>query len=134
MFKRTIRLCAYLLLAVLPLQGIAAANLLVCNSVMQVSSTTVSTASETTHSAMPCHETSNITQQNISTSDTHHSPAPMCKSSCNAICASMSAFAPAQTQSAQAPHTKLPTNTQFVQSFYASITLASLQRPPITLS
>ncbi len=132
MLKRTNRLCAYVLLAVLPLQGIAAANLLVCNSVMQVT-TTAAIASTATQNVMPCHEPlSNMVNQH--TSDNNHSSVPMCKSTCNAICASMNAFASPQMQATQAPRAILQIATQFVQSFYASITLASLQRPPITLS
>jgi hypothetical protein len=132
MMKYPIRLCIYLLLVVMPLQGIAAANLLICNSVMQASPADLIVA-KTSYNATPCHAQSDKATD-VSTTDSRHSPIPMCKSTCNAICASMSAFVTPQMQTAQAPHAKLQIATQLVQSFYASITLASLQRPPITLS
>lgn len=120
MLKRFTSLCAYLLLVLMPLQALAAANMLVCNSMMQAH------ANSAQAQAMPCHE------QAVSGSEEHDKQQP---TSAKAHCASMCANACAMT----VVHTK--TDASFIETTiqlidfksinYHSITLPNLQRPPI---
>jgi len=124
MLKRFSFIFAYILLVIMPIQSMAAANMLVCNSVMQSTKTT---------QAMPCHE---ATVDKNAATEHHHSQQHQnsCKTNCGMLCASLCAMTalPHDIHSTQVNDTSLA-STFFVQS-YTSITLASLQRPPIFLS
>lgn len=134
MLKRYSHFVAYLLLALLPMQALATANMLICNSMMQANVVKLSVAStELTSSEMPCHQTMNIIsdhshdkshQQTSHQSNAH-------KSSCVSVCANMCALTaiPVNIQSTFALNfTQL---IDFNHQSYASITLPNLQRPPI---
>ncbi len=111
---------AYLLLVMMPLQSIAAANMLVCNSMMQAHSSTTQQAP-----MMPCHEAMAASHVH----DSKHKDA--CKSSCGALCSTLCAM------------TALPANLQtiitpaalqlagFAEQSYISVILPNTQRPPI---
>lgn len=138
MLKRYMRLCTYLLLTVLPLQGAAAANLLVCNSLMQAhpnvnvlhSDPSIPMIMKTPQADMPCHLVS------VAASDDKNQPTqtPIGKSICSPVCASMSAYAVTASPNVQAALVPMPLLRSSIQNFYASITLTNLQRPPILLS
>jgi len=112
-----------LLLALIPLQGIAAANMSICNSMMQSSA-------QQAMRDMPCHDSMSNHEQHAKKHHQHSS----CKTSCAALCASLGAM------------TALPSNVTTVsflaksvlvylpQQVYASITQPNLQRPPIFLA
>ncbi|PPD18013.1 MAG: hypothetical protein CTY27_02660 [Methylotenera sp.] len=114
---------AYLLLVLMPMQALATANMLVCNSVMQ--SNAAKYQAENTSSAVseiPCH-------QHMTTKSHHQSDS---KSSCKTTCANLCALTaiPVQIQSNFALN-----STQvfdFKHPIYASIPQQNLQRPPIT--
>lgn len=133
MLKRFSNFAIYLLLVLMPLQSMAAANMLICNSMMYMDK--VSEKSQ----MMPCHEHMNSMASNSANQkydgDTANSKKykDACKANC-AHCASMSAM------SALPSHLKCATLETSAQTFslahqpYASITLPNLQRPPIRRS
>ena len=119
---------ACLLMVLIPLQAIAAANMAVCNSMMQVAK-----ISEYSSADMPCHKHMDkvlkVTQdQKKSNSKTAS------ESNCAAMCASLNV-------SSIIPSVVNPTDYLASVSIismpyqaYASITQANLLRPPIFLS
>ena len=123
MLKSFSHFAAYLLLVLMPMQALATANMLVCNSLMQ--SNAAKYATEKTSSAvseMPCHQ--------HKTTNNHHQTDS--KSSCKTTCANLCALMamPVQIQSNFALN-----STQvfdFNHQIYASIPQQNLQRPPIT--
>ena len=130
MLKRFSNFAIYLLLVLMPLQSIAAANMLICNSMMYMDK--VSEKSQ----MIPCHEHTNgmvsntVNQKHDSNSKKYKDA---CKANC-AHCASMCAMV------ALPSHLKSEALEPSAQTFssayqpYASITLPNLQRPPIRLS
>ncbi len=126
MIKHFSHFFACLLLVLVPLQSIAAANMAACNSMMQAE-----TVAEQTQT-MPCHQNMANKAKYKDTSNENHQNA--CKATCVALCASLCAM------------TTLPSNIQpaaFLASssliglpnqLYASITPTNLQRPPIFLA
>ena len=123
MLKRFSHFFACLLLVLMPLQALAAANMLVCNSMMQ------SQVAKQSVNEMPCHQhMTNLAVSNEAKSGSSQ-PSP-CKASCASICAMIAM--PSSMQSTFA--------LNFIQLFdfnsqtYASITQPNLQRPPILLS
>lgn len=133
MLKRFLRPFAYVLLLLIPLQGVAAASMLVCNSVMQIQQLQqVSQAQQMQD--MPCHAHVKSTAQVDNTADTHtdhgKSNSPHCKNTCTTLCAITALPAGAKT-------TILPNAAEHDSAAdfpYVSITLPSLQRPPIFLA
>jgi hypothetical protein len=128
MLKRYSHFFAYLLLVLMPLQSIAAANIAACNSLIQPSH-----VSEVDAVSMPCHKHMAGTSENASNPsgcyDNH-----TCKTNCALFYSSLTAM------------TTLPDCmkiTAFSASFsfigishqsYISIIQPNLQRPPIYLS
>jgi hypothetical protein len=125
MFKKLAYYFAYLLLVLLPLQGLAAANMSICNSMMQIESTQQKTAMS--HCNMHMVDTAQNTKNSIQQHD-------CCKEYCAALCASLCGIAalasPSDVINLQATSHKLNLSTPL----YASITPTNLQRPPIYLS
>ena len=127
MLKRFSHFFACVLLVLTPLQGIAAANMSICNSMMQ------SHQGEPKQANMPCHEGMSKSTANPSAnpSEKHQSP---CKASCATLCASLCAMTtlPSNFQ----PAAFLAPSALVSQSHpsYASITQPNLQRPPIFVS
>lgn len=123
MLKRFSYFAAYLLLVLMPMQALATANMLVCNSMMQSNVAKYETKSfNTAASEMPCH------QQINSKSSNHGDP----KASCKAICINLCALTamPVQIQ----PNFALNSTQTFDSNYqlYVSIPQQNLQRPPIT--
>lgn len=127
MLKRCSHFFAYMLLVLMPMQALATANMLVCNSMMQVN--VVEQSAKSTSNIMPCHQDAHSAIAE-DTGHINHQQSPH-KSSCVSVCANMCALTamPTQIQSNFAFN-----NTQvigFNHLNYDSITLPNLQRPPI---
>jgi hypothetical protein len=121
MLKRFPHFFACLLLLSMPLQSIAAANMLICNSLMQAESQVMQN--------MPCHK-------NINKHDSHQSGQQQsaCKTVCATLCAGLNTIATLPI-SISAANLQLSTPLlNLPNQVYASITQASLQRPPIFLA
>jgi hypothetical protein len=132
MLKRFSQFFAYLLLVLMPLQALAAANMLVCNSIMQAQAaklTKVTMASDDMAN-MPCHKH----MASKSSDSTHEQSAKSsCKTYCATVCANLCALT---ALNSQFKPSFIKANSQaidFNHQVYASITQASLQRPPIFL-
>ncbi|WP_020168663.1 MULTISPECIES: CopL family metal-binding regulatory protein [Methylotenera] len=127
MLKRYSLFFAYLLLVLLPMQALATANMLICNSMMQAN--IVEKSVELMSSNMPCHQT----MQNDTSADSHKKSHQQVshKSSCATVCANMCALTamPVNIQSTFALN--FTQMIDFNHQSYASITLPNLQRPPI---
>jgi hypothetical protein len=133
MFKRFSYIFAYLLLALMPLQSIAAANMLVCNSMMQANDSKL-------QQSMPCHEQmldsaktdDHQAQTSIQTKTPHSTDTH--KSTCSTLCSTLCAV----SVLADNINTTITTNTSplagLAEQSYASVTLPNTQRPPIFLS
>ena len=87
MLRRFSHFAIYLLLVLIPLQSIAAANMLVCNSMM-----TIDKVSEKSH-MMPCHEDMNSTVSNNTHQKHDSDTSNNNKDACKANCASLAAMA-----------------------------------------
>lgn len=124
------RVFAYALLLIMPLQGIAAANMLVCNSTMQMQQ--LHQAPEQADS-MPCHAHMKQATVHADAAADHGKSTP-CKTSCNTLCANLCAIAALPTSNKAAMLPSVAALIGAVDFPYASITLPSLQRPPIFLS
>ena len=123
MLKRFTHFAAYLLLVLMPLQALATANMLVCNSMMQ--SNAAKYAAENANSAaseMPCHQ-HKATQKADESQSTSS-----CKTTCANLCA-LTAM-PVQIQCNFALNATQVFD--FNYQIYASIPQQNLQRPPIT--
>ena len=120
MLKRFSHFFASLLLMLMPLQGIAAANMSICNSLMQSSTQQDSQ----TMKNMPCHDMNSNT----------HGKHPTCKASCAKLCASLNAMTTLPSNASVASFLALNILVQSSQQTYVSVTQPSLQRPPILLS
>lgn len=134
-FKHLVKICAYLLAVVMPLQSIAASNMLVCNSMMQASMQYAAATvdhSPPIQAEMLCH----THQKTVATdtSDSHTTMPLNCKIACGVLCVSLSTADLPQQKAAYIPLSRLNNLTNAVPNLYVSITLASLQRPPIHLS
>jgi len=122
---------AYLLLLVMPLQSIAAANMLVCNSLMQASHELrlqTSLAADTEIDNMPCH---------IAGTDTadHQQTSPKAeKGHCSTLCSSLCSAAALPQLLNLGLNTNSSTGAIAIDQTYVSITLPAFQRPPIFLS
>jgi len=127
MFKKLAHYFAYLLLVLLPLQSLAAANMLGCNNITQ-------TKMQQQVHHMPCHEPMNtgISEHQDNKSKSHHSS--NCQSSCAALCASFASIAALPSPILDVSLFKSPTKPSFSLPLYLSANLANLQRPPIHFS
>jgi hypothetical protein len=127
MLKRFSHFFAYLLLVLMPLQAMAAANMLVCNSMMQAQAAKMTkvTMAADDMANMPCHKhkTNDVKHQETTKSS--------CKTNCATVCANLCALTALNTQFKPCfikAHSQV---IDFNHQVYASITQASLQRPPI---
>jgi len=114
---------ACLLLVLMPLQSVAAANMSICNSMMH-------TNTQQQAQTMPCHE-GMISEANKQVPEKQQGS---CKTVCAALCASLSAMT---ALSSNPPATTFLVSAQtvsFPQQVYVSITQPNLQRPPILLA
>jgi hypothetical protein len=131
MLKRFSHFFAWFLLVLMPLQGVAAANMSVCNSMMQAQ------MSEHQSVKKPCHMKSmqmasmNKMQDSCAHKNTGKST---CKTACATLCASLSGMT-ALNQTA--PIMPVLAATQTIAAHnetYTSYSPPNLQRPPILLS
>jgi hypothetical protein len=135
MIKRLSHFFAYLLLVLMPLQALAAANMLVCNSIMQLATAKSIHAQNTVQQAteMACHKHVNSAQvDKKSQQKSQHKNT--CKTNCVSLCASLSGMT-ALTQSTHTTPVLSADKILPVQAeIYASITQSNPQRPPIFLA
>lgn len=133
MLKRLSYFAAYVLLVLMPMQALATANMLVCNSMMQSTKNHFDVDNpqqlmDQSLAAMPCHQymTTKNAQQSKSTSS--------CQSTCASLCANLRALTamPVQIQSNFAIN--VTQTFDFNYQAYASVIQPNLQRPPILLS
>lgn len=119
MLKRSSHFFACWLLVLIPLQGLAAANMSICNSMMQSNSQQVIQDVQAMQ-GMPCHDDMIQGKKNT------------CKTHCAALCASLNAMTALPSMT---PATTFLVSTQavnFPQQVYVSVTQPNLQRPPIS--
>lgn len=122
---------ACLLLVLIPLQSIAAPNMVVCNSMMQAQSSEQSNPQRA--QVKPCHmHMAGMSKSMASPSEKHQSPC--CKTTCATLCASLNAMT--ALPSSIKPATLLVSTAliNILYQAYASITQPNLQRPPIFLA
>lgn len=131
MLKRFSYFIAYFLLVLMPIQALATANMLICNSVMQSQhmqsmSDQHEKLTQASASTMPCH-------QHMATekTDKPESKSP-CKSSCASLCANLCALTAMPVQLNTSFALNLIQRFDFNHQIYASIPQPNLQRPPIT--
>jgi hypothetical protein len=123
MFKCFSHFFACLLLVLIPLQGFAAANMSICNSIMQ------SSAQQAMRN-MPCHDSMSSNEQHAKK---HHQQSS-CKTSCAALCASLGAMTVLPSNMPAASFLASSSLMHMPHQPYASITQPNLQRPPIFLA
>ncbi|HSI43738.1 MAG TPA: hypothetical protein VK949_05300 [Methylotenera sp.] len=133
MFKHFAHIFAYLLLVMMPLQSIAAASMLVCNSVMQSHDAKAADigVSNQQLETMPCHEHM-AHMASSHTSNSKHKDA--CKSTCGALCSTLCAMTALPNGINTTPTISSSSLIALMEQSYASITLPNTQRPPIFLS
>lgn len=122
MLKRFSHFFVWLLLVLMPLQGIAAANMAACNASMQANME--SKQAQT----MPCHEHA----ANKAKPSEHHKNT--CKANCATLCASLCAVTVLPSYIKPAALLAATQVLSLADLTYASITQPSLQRPPIFVS
>jgi len=131
MLKRYSHYFAYLVLVLMPLQALATANMLICNSMMQANIAKFSASSVSTE--MPCHQqmqkTDNVAHDSHSPLTSHESGTH--KSGCVSVCANMCALTAIPMQIQSTFPLNLIQMIDFKNQSYVSITLPNLQRPPI---
>ena len=127
MLKYFSQFLACLLLVLIPLQSIAAANMLVCNSIMQEQNNSQQLQAE------PCHmHMAGMSKSTESLSEKHQSPC--CKTTCAALCASLNAMTALPSSIKPATFLVSTGLISIPYQGYASITQPNLQRPPILLA
>ncbi len=127
MLKHFSQFFACLLLVLIPLQSIAAANMLVCNSMMQAQSNPQQVQVE------PCHmHMAGMSKSMASPSEKHQSPC--CKTTCATLCASLNAMTVLPSSIKPATFLVSTALISIPYQAYASITQPNLQRPPIFLA
>jgi hypothetical protein len=130
MLKRFSHFFAYLLLVLMPLQALAAANMLVCNSIMQAQAAKLTkvTMAADDMANMPCHK---HMASKFSGSKLEQNAKSTCKTYCASVCANLCALTALNTQFKPSFVKAYSQAIDFNHQVYASITQASLQRPPI---
>ena len=127
MLKYFSQFLACLLLVLIPLQSIAAANMLVCNSIMQEQNNSQQLQAE------PCHmHMAGMSKSTESPSEKHQSPC--CKTTCATLCASLNAMTALPSSIKPATFLVSTGLISIPYQAYASITQPNLQRPPILLA
>jgi hypothetical protein len=126
MFKRFSHYFACLLLVLIPLQALAAANMLVCNGMMQAE------ASKQIAAEMPCHQ--HVTKHAANHTKQAESHKSACKTNCATVCANLCALIAATNNIKLSFALNESQIVDFNQLIYVSITQTNLQRPPIFLS
>ena len=127
MLKYFSQFLACLLLVLIPLQGIAAANMLVCNSIMQEQNKSQQLQAESCHMHM-----AGMSKSTESPSEKHQSPC--CKTTCATLCASLNAMTALPSSIKPATFLVSSNLISIPHQAYASIIQPNLQRPPIFLA
>ena len=129
---------ACLLVLLIPLQGFAAANMSICNSLMQAEA---NYAKQQEVQTTPCHEhmageTKNSGDLGNNHLSNNHSGKHKnaCKTNCATLCSSLCAITALPSNIKPAILQDTSKAITLLSQCYASITLPSLQRPPILLS
>lgn len=122
MLKRFSYFFAYLLLVLMPLQGLAATKMAACNSLMQAEKIAKQVQN------MPCHES---VVDKTKFSENHKDT---CKATCATLCASLCAMTVIPSNIKPASLLVATELVVLTNQTYTSITLPSPQRPPILLS
>ena len=131
MLKHFSQFFAYLLLVLIPLQGIAAANMLVCNSMMQAQSYELNNSQQV--QAEPCHmHMAGMSKSTANPLEKHQSL--FCKTTCATLCASLNAMTALPSSIKPATFLVSAGLISIPYQAYASITQPNLQRPPILLA
>ena len=129
MLRSLSRFFACLLLVLIPLQGFAAANMSICNSMMQLA---IESKADSNVSIMPCHKNMHMASMTKTQDSCKHKSA--CKTNCATLCASLSGMT-ALTQTAPAmPIVVMSQLSPAYSETYTSHSPTSLQRPPNFLS
>ncbi|MES2500111.1 MAG: hypothetical protein V4570_06230 [Pseudomonadota bacterium] len=123
MLKRFSHFFAWLLLVLIPMQALATANMLTCNSIMQ--SSAAKQSAPVISGTMPCH-------QHMTNPASESNGKSSCKSTCASICASLCALTAMPVLNQLSFALNLMQIFDVNHQVYASITQPSLQRPPIT--
>ncbi len=123
MLRRSSYFFACVLLVLMPLQGFAAANMSICNSLMQVEANSIKQMQN-----MPCHK---HMAGDINTQDSckHKNT---CKTNCATLCASLSGLTALPSDLKPIPLRATSNALDSYTQAYVSITQANLQRPPIS--
>jgi hypothetical protein len=119
MLRRFSYFFACVLLVLMPLQSIAAANMSICNSIMP-------TNTQQQAQTMPCHDDMN--------SNSHGESKSACKASCAALCVSLCAMTALPSNMPVASFLASSSLLRMPHQPYVSITQPNLQRPPIFFS
>jgi hypothetical protein len=131
MFKRYRPWPLYLLLILLPIQSIAAANMLICNSVQQLglieSHQTIESHQKTAQENMPCHAVMDD-KKNAETAQND------VKNHCGIICSNLLTAPNTYHAITLGVHANTVPYLISATKTYSSITLPTLQRPPIFLA
>jgi hypothetical protein len=122
MLKHFSHFFAYLLLVLMPLQALAAANMLVCNSIMQSQAAKVTITADDMAN-MPCHKhkAKDFKHQETTKSS--------CKTNCATVCTNLCALTALNTQFKPSFALTGAQAIDFNHQVYASITQENLQRP-----
>ncbi len=127
MLKYFSQFLACLLLVLIPLQGIAAANMLVCNSIMQEQNKSQQLQAESCHMHM-----AGMSKSTENPLEKHQSPC--CKTTCATLCASLNAMTALPSSIKPATFLVSSNLISIPHQAYASIIQPNLQRPPIFLA
>lgn len=127
MLKRFSHFFACLLLVLMPLQGIAAANMSICNSMMQKTA-------DTKVSATPCHKHANMQMAEMTKAADNCKHKSSCKNACATLCASLSNMTALNQSTPALPVLAASQAVVAYSETYTSYLPPNLQRPPILLS
>ncbi len=137
MLKRFSYYMACLLLVLMPIQALAAANMLICNSIMQSNHADLNVSNmqqsieqsvNQPFAVMSCHE--HMAVKNTQSSKSKSA----CKSTCASLCASLCGLTAIHAKIQSIFAVNLAQTFHFSIQTYVSITQPNLQRPPILLS
>jgi hypothetical protein len=126
MIKRVATFFVYMLLATLPMQSIAAANLPLLQGMLQ-------SELHTSATKMPCHEH----MAKVSTADASHKSSnskQSCNKSCASLCQALSSLNMIVPSAELSAYFSRPIQTAAAEVIYASVIPPNLLRPPISLS
>jgi hypothetical protein len=125
MLKRFSHFFACMLLVLVPLQGIAATNMSICNSLMQ-------SIAQQVMQGMSCHDDTSSGAQLTEKHSGKHGEEDTCKTNCAALCASLNAMTVLTGMKSDTAFLISSQAVNLPQQVYVSITQPSLQRPPIS--